>query len=119
MRLRPAALLATLFVACGVLSGCHSAFVQATVQNHSGGTIQLFEVDYPSASFGGNELADGATFRYRFKVLGTGRTKLTWTDVSQHDHTVQGPELQEGEEGSLGITIEPSDAKWDTQLHGR
>jgi hypothetical protein len=108
-------------LACAVLPlglvGCHSAFVQASVVNQTGQPIHLFEVDYPSASFGGGELASGATFRYRFKVLGSGGVKVTWTDAAEHEHTAQGPQLHEGQEGTLRINIGTAGAQWDVQLH--
>ena len=118
-RFHPNALLATLAAACGLLAGCHSSFVQATVINHSGQPVHLFEVDYPSASFGGGELQDGAIFHYRFKILGSGTTKLIWTDAAQREHTLKGPELREGQEGKITITVGPGGATWDPDLHIR
>ncbi len=106
-------------VATVAFTGCHSAFVQATVANHSGHAVHLFEVDYPSASFGGGELADGGSFRSRFKILGSGATKVIWTDDAEREHTVKGPDLHEGEEGTLAVTITPAGASWDAQLHTR
>jgi hypothetical protein len=101
----------------GCLAGCHSAFVQATVVNRTGGRVRLFEVDYPFASFGGQDLADGASFRYRFKILGSGPSKVIWTDASEHEHTAGGPALEEGEEGTLTLTLNPGDkASWDSDL---
>ncbi len=99
------------------MAGCHSSFVQATVVNHTGGTLHIFEVDYPSASFGSSELGNGASFHTRFKIIGDGQAKLSWTAADQRDHTSKGPDLREGEEGSLVITIGPTQAAWDTQLH--
>ncbi len=119
MSLRRRGLLIAAGLVASTLTGCHSAFIQATVVNHSGRPIHLFEVDYPSASFGGGELADGASFRSRFKVLGSGATKLIWTDDGEHEHTVKGPELHEGQEGALVITLTPAGASWDTQLQTR
>ncbi len=115
---RPAAVLVALTLSALALTSCHSAFIQATVVNRSGGPVNLFEVDYPSASFGGNELADGGVFHYRFKVLGSGPAKLTWTDAARHDHAAQGPQLREGQEGSLALTIGANGATWDAHLHG-
>jgi hypothetical protein len=115
--LKQFALAVAAFLGTGCLGGCHSAFVQAAVINHSGQRVHLFEVDYPSASFGGGELAEGATFRTRFKILGSGTTKILWTDAAEHDHTVVGPDLHEGQEGALVITLTPTGASWDTQLH--
>lgn len=112
-----AARLLALAASLSLLAGCHSAFIQATVTNHAGQVIHLFEVDYPTASFGGSELAPGATFHYRFKVLGNGTTKLLWTDAGRQEHTARGPDLQEGLEGTLGITILPNGASWDPHLH--
>ncbi len=94
--------------------GCHSAMVEATIQNHSGATLNLVEVDYPSASFGTQNLADGADFHYRFKVLGSGPLKLTYTDTARHDHSSAGPTLEEGAEGLLTITVDPANVRWQT-----
>ncbi len=96
--------------------GCHSAFVAATVVNHSGGRVQLIELDYPSASFGTDALPAGATFKYRFKILGSGTSKISWTDAHGTDHTSTGPALQEGQEGTLTVSIEPTTATWAEQL---
>jgi hypothetical protein len=92
------------------LAGCHSAFVDADVVNRSGAPLSVVEVDYPSASFGTESLADGADYRYRFKVQGSGALKVLWTDAKQVDHTVSGPRMNEGVEGGLRIVIEPSGA---------
>src|SRR5579875_1192163 len=113
----PRTLLALAFTPLLALAaGCHSAFIQASVVNHTGQPVHLLEVDYPSASFGSGELANGATFHYRFKVLGSGAAKLTWTDAQQREHTSKGPDLTEGQEGTLTITLGPADANWDTNL---
>jgi len=95
-------------------AGCHSAMIDATVQNRSGSPITLLEVDYPSASFGTQNLAPAADFHYRFKVLGSGALKLTYTDITRHDHTSSGPTLEEGAEGLLTITIDPTNVRWQT-----
>jgi UDP-3-O-[3-hydroxymyristoyl] glucosamine N-acyltransferase len=97
-------------------SGCHSHYVEADVVNASAQPIPLVEVDYPSASFGTQALAAGATYHYRFKILGDGPTKVLWTDAQHQDHTVAGPSLNEGQEGSLTVTISPTGATWDTHL---
>ena len=92
--------------------------VDSTVQNRSGGAVSLLEVDYPSASFGTQNLPDGADFHYRFKVLGSGPLKMTYTDASRRDHNSTGPTLHEGAEGLLNITIRPdaaaTDVRWQT-----
>jgi hypothetical protein len=99
-----------------MLAGCHSHYVAMDVRNDSGAAISLVEVDYPSASFGTDTLAAGAIYHYRFKILGDGPTKLLWTDAQQHDHTVAGPSLHEGQEGTLTATITGSTAVWTAQL---
>lgn len=95
-----------------VATGCHSANVAATVVNNTPEPIPLIEVDYPSASFGTENLAPGHEFHYRFKILGAGPTKLLYTDSSHRDHTVNGPTLSEGMEGQLRIVIEPARVTW-------
>jgi hypothetical protein len=93
-------------------AGCHSRYIEATVVNHTATPIELIEVDYPSASFGTQNLAPGATFHYRFKVLGSGPTKLLYTDAAHRDHTSAGPDLKEGDEGRLTIDLTPTQPTW-------
>ncbi len=88
--------------------------VDSTVQNRSGASLSLLEIDYPSASFGTQNLADGSDFHYRFKVLGSGPLKLTYTDASRHEQASTGPELHEGAEGLLTVVIEPANVRWQT-----
>ncbi|HEX2919467.1 MAG TPA: hypothetical protein VHN81_13185 [Edaphobacter sp.] len=103
------------FPAVLLISGCHSAFVEATVSNRTQQQLQLIEVDYPSASFGTQTLAAGADFHYRFKVLGEGKLTLTYTDAANKAQKADGPELKEGAEGPLHIIISPSGTEWQNQ----
>jgi len=99
------------------LAGCHSAYVETTVSNHTGQIIQLIEVDYPSASFGTQSLAPGADFHYRFKVIGEGKMKLIYTDSANNEKKFDGPLLKEGAEGPLSIVITPTEASWKPGPH--
>lgn len=100
-----------------VLSGCHSAFVQTTVVNHSGAPIRLVEVDYPSASFGTTNLDNAAEYHYRFKITGSGTVKLNFVDATGKPHKAVGPELDEGQEGALLVTIDESNnVFWTTSF---
>ncbi|HEV2576742.1 MAG TPA: hypothetical protein VGU25_05985 [Acidobacteriaceae bacterium] len=98
------------------LSGCKSPYVSATVRNDTGAAVTLVEVDYPSASFGRESLIAGASYPYRFKILGSGATKVSWTDAQHKQHTGAGPDLHEGQQGSLTITLTPAGAQWSPQL---
>lgn len=109
MRLTLATSLAVLLITA---TGCHSPYVAATVSNRTGHPIELLEVDYPSASFGTQNLAPGADFHYRFKVLGTGNMKLLYTDNAHRDHKSDGPSLKEDDEGPLQITITSNGVDW-------
>jgi hypothetical protein len=112
--LRSLALLSAL-----ALTACHSAFVTTTIQNRSAQPIQLLEVSYPSASFGTQSLAPGADFHYRFKVLGEGKLKLTYTDVSHQEQKSEGPLLKEGAEGPITITIGSLGVHWQNDTRTR
>ncbi|HEY0264940.1 MAG TPA: hypothetical protein VGC07_10500 [Granulicella sp.] len=94
------------------LSGCHSAFVDATVSNRTASTILLLEVDYPSASFGTENLAPGKDYHYRFKVIGSGPLKLVYTDSSHKEIEGSGPSLNEDDEGPLSVVIAPDGIHW-------
>jgi hypothetical protein len=102
------ALLTTLIAS----TGCHSPYVAATVSNRTSQPIELLEVDYPSASFGTQNLAPRADFHYRFKVLGSGSMKLLYTDSTHQDHKSDGPFLKEGAEGPLAIVITDTGVTW-------
>ncbi|MGA1981364.1 MAG: hypothetical protein ABSG84_02745 [Acidobacteriaceae bacterium] len=102
------------------LTGCHSAYIAATIANRTPEPLSLIEVDYPSASFGTQALAPGQDFHYRFKVLGNGATAILWTDAAHHDHKNSGPTLREGDEGTLTVTFTSSPSPtWDLQLINR
>ena len=103
-------------LALAALTGCHSHYVSIDIHNTTAAPITLVEVDYPSASFGVDTLAAGATYHYRFKILGDGSAKILWTDAAQHQHTVPGPSLSEGQEGTLTATITPTTATWQSNL---
>lgn len=98
------------------LVGCKSPYIAATVANDTGGPVTLVEVDYPSASFGTDALASGATYSYRFKIIGSGATKVSWADAVRHQHSSTGPELHERQQGQLNITLTPTGASWSTHL---
>ncbi|MGA3161638.1 MAG: hypothetical protein ABSC77_10505 [Terracidiphilus sp.] len=90
-----------------VLAGCHSYHVETTVENRTGGAIQLLEVDYPSASFGVNSLAAGAEYHYRIQLRGIGPIKVQYTGSDGRQTQVEGPMLAERQEGRMEIVLLP------------
>jgi len=101
----------------GFLAGCHSNFVQTTIVNRSGAPLRLVQLDYPSASFGTSNLGNGAEYKYRFKITGSGTAKLNFVDSTGKPHKAVGPELDEGQEGALLITIDESNnVLWTTSF---
>ena len=106
LRLKKISSYATAFLACLSLSACKSAFVQTDIVNHTGSTVQVVEVDYPSASFGTQQIADNATYHYHFKIQDSGPVKISFTGDSDKTYTSTGPTLSEGQQGNLTITLE-------------
>jgi len=90
-----------------LVAGCHSYHIEATIENHTGSTITLLEVDYPSASFGADTLAAEGVFHHRIQTRGSAPLTVQYT--AAHGHTVQikGPTLYEQQEGSLDIVLLP------------
>ena len=101
----------------GVLMvGCRSRFVEVTIVNQ-GPTVHVMEFDYPSASFGANQLAPGAKYHYRFKIQGSGPLSLQYEDASGHTRTAEGPKVDLGDQGSLLVTIDARGAvTWNASL---
>lgn len=89
------------------LSACRSAWIQCTIVNRETTPVSLVEVNYPGGSFGVQSIAPGASYRYRFHNLLDDKIDLSFTDAAHHDHTATGPQLQQGQEGTLRIEIQP------------
>lgn len=107
----------TALAAALLLSGCQSPWVQATVTNNQDTPINLVEVNYPGGSFGIQNIAPHASFHYRFHILANDKVELVYTDSTNHTQTVQGPELDQGEAGTLGIDIGVQDkVVWTSKL---
>jgi len=98
MRLRRG-IFALLLPALMAAAGCHSYHVETTVVNRTGQTIQLLEVEYPSATFGANRMAAGDILHYRIQLRDRG-------GGGQPAQT-QGPEVAERQEGRLEIVLLP------------
>jgi hypothetical protein len=99
------------------LAACHSSHVELTVENRTGGPIRLLEVDYPSASFGADSLAAGATMHYRVQLQGSGPLKVQYTAQDNRQFQSQGPDLAQNQEGRLEIVLEPAGkAEFSPQL---
>jgi hypothetical protein len=89
------------------IAGCKSYWIDATVENQSGQVIRELEVDYPTASFGINSLAPGATMHYRFQVRDSGPVKVEYTPSGQKTVHAQGLILKERQQGLLIIRLLP------------
>jgi hypothetical protein len=99
------------------LTGCHSAFVETTIDNQSESPVRLIEVDYPSASFGVGSIGPHSQFNYHFKIQGSGPLKIEFTDTLGKAHDSDGPQLSEGQEGHLSVVIQPTgDVAWQPHL---
>jgi ethanolamine utilization microcompartment shell protein EutS len=100
-----------------LLAGCHSHYIQTTITNTTADELNVVQVDYPSASFGVQHLAPGEAFHYRFKLLGSGKIKIGFLDAHKGEHSVTGPWLNEGEQGTLNIGLTQSSATFQQSLH--
>jgi len=107
-RIQEGILAAILLPALAVAAGCHSYQVETTVENRTGAAIQLLEVDYPSASFGANSLAPGASLHYRIQLRGSGQLKVQYTAGDGHPEQIEGPTLAEPQQGQLQIVLLPN-----------
>jgi hypothetical protein len=86
-------------------AGCRSRFVATTLENDTDHPLQMVELDYPGASFGVSTLAAHGVYSYRFKAIGSGALALSFTDVAGGAHTAVGPQIQDGQGGSLVVSI--------------
>lgn len=107
MELRKGVLAVALLPVLAPAAGCHSYHIDTTVNNRTGGTVKLLEVDYPSASFGKDSLAAGDNFHYRIQLRGEGPLKVQYTASDGSPAQIEGPAVAEGQEGRLEIALLP------------
>jgi hypothetical protein len=99
------------------VSGCKSAWVQATVVNDEDTPVNLVEVNYPGGSFGVQNIAPHSSFHYRFHILTDDKVEVEFTDAAGHSQDAKGPEMKQGEEGTLRIDIQAGNkVVWSTNL---
>lgn len=100
-----------------LLSGCRSPWIQCTVLNRQPAPVSLVEVNYPGGSFGVQSIPAGGSYHYRFRNLSSEQVSIDFTDAAHHDHTVKGPELESGQQGTLRIEINPDNTvTWSPAL---
>ena len=108
--------------ACALLAtaGCHSPWIQCTITNEQPTPVSLVQVAYPGGSFGVQTIAPGGSVHYRFRDLSDETVSIEFTDEAHHDHTVKGPRLRQGQQGTLRIVIEPDNrVNWEPALTTR
>lgn len=99
---------AALLLCLMMLAACRSHQIECTVKNRTGAPIELLEVDYPSASFGLDSLANGADYSYKFQVRGSGQLTAAYTVTATHAPVkITGPEVEENQQGTLEIVLMP------------
>ncbi len=97
----------TLLAILIAVAGCHSHHIEATIENHTGNSITLLEVDYPSASFGADIVVPDGVFHHRIQTRGSGPISIQYTATGNRAVQIKGPTLQEGQEGSIDIVLLP------------
>lgn len=119
LRGRPSPLLGLSLLLCLLpILACHSYHIETTIENRTGAPITLMEVDYPSASFGVDALAAGASYHYRIQTRDSGQITVQYTVSIGHQVQVKGPTLYEKQEGSLEIILLPDGkAEFHPSLH--
>ena len=100
-------LVCTLALSCVSCKDWHGEWVVTTVENQTGQPVRQLEVDYPSASFGANSLAPGASMHYRFQILGSGPVKVDYTTGDGKSSHSQGLTLVEHQHGTLSVRLLP------------
>ena len=102
------------------ITGCRSPWVQATILNNEETPVNLVEVHYPGGTFGVQNIAAHGKYTYRFHILSDDPVEVDFTDAAGREKKIKGPELDQGEEGTLTIEIRSGDqVVWTTGLHPR
>jgi hypothetical protein len=88
-------------------ASCRTYIVHVTVVNHTGGVVNLLEVDYPSASFGVDTLPAGGEYHYHLQLENSGPVKVQYTEGVSHEYKSTGPTVHERQHGDLEIILDP------------
>ncbi len=96
-----------LLLAAVPLAACHSSQLNVTVENRTGNTIRLLEVDYPNASFGSDTMSGGAVINTHIQITGKGPISVQYTSGEGHSVQNKGPQVADHEEGNLDILLLP------------
>lgn len=88
-------------------ASCRTYVVNVTVVNHTGGVVNLLEVDYPSASFGADTLPSGGEFHYRLQLENSGPIKVQYTEGVSQQYKSTGPVVHGQQHGDLQIILNP------------
>ena len=108
----------TLALLC-MAAACRSPHVDFSVENRTGAEVRLLEVDYPSASFGKDSLAAGASLHYKVQLQDKGAVKVQYTTPDHQQPRATGPEVSEGQYGKLEIVLLPGGkAEFHPELNG-
>lgn len=89
-------------------ASCRTYVVDVTVENHTGGAINLLEVDYPSASFGVDSLPAGAVYHYHLQLQDSGPIKVIYTEGEKQQYKSTGPTVHQNQHGRLEIVLNPN-----------
>jgi hypothetical protein len=109
VKLRPFQILPVLAVILLSLAvGCRSSHIDITVENRTGATVRLLEVDYPNASFGFDAIPSQGVRHYRIQVTGDGPLTLQYTAGDGHSVQNTGPTLEARAQGKLDIQLLPA-----------
>jgi hypothetical protein len=105
---RGLALWAILLLPLLTAASCRSYIVHVTVVNHTGGVVNLIEVDYPNASFGVDSLSAGAVYHYHLQLQDTGPITVQYTDSQKHPWKSKGPTVHQRQVGEFEIVLNPN-----------
>ncbi|HEU4416164.1 MAG TPA: hypothetical protein VFT65_15355 [Candidatus Angelobacter sp.] len=102
-----------------VLAGCRAHMITIKLVNTSAQPISTIIVDYPSATFGKDQLAPGETFSSPVKITEAGPLKAQFVDATGARHTYTLPGLRPNDEGSIEVSLNQTGASAVTHLAGR
>ena len=99
-----------------VLAGCRAHMATIRLVNTSTEPISTIIVDYPSATFGKDQLAPGETFSSPVKLTDTGALKVRFTDAQGHEHIFAGPTLHSNQGGTIQVRLTQTSASAEPSL---
>jgi hypothetical protein len=98
------------------LVGCKAENIFFSIQNESGETLHDVKVTYPGDVIDIETLSDSTVYGVHRHFDGSGGLSISYSTPDGHTYSSSGPEVTGDEKGEVTVSINGSNASFDTRF---